>query len=167
MLDRLRIALPEVRWVRPEGLHLTLHFWPNLTETDVPRVLEAAAAPLVHVDGFDVELGGVGAFPHDGDERVLWLGMRSGEPEMVALQAAVEESLDRAGFPAEERRYHPHVTLGRPRQRFDRATRERWRDFDGTALPRHAVREVWLYRSQPGPGGSRYEVLERLKLGSA
>jgi len=165
LLERLRVALPEVRWVRPEGLHLTLHFWPNLAETDVPRVLAAAQQPLTGAAPFQASFGGLGVFPRAGDERVLWLGMHGGDAEAIALQAGVESALDAAGFSAEERRFHPHVTLGRPRQRFDHAARARWGGFEDATLPPCAASQVWLYRSQPGPGGSRYEVLERLPLG--
>jgi 2'-5' RNA ligase len=167
LLDQLRAALPEVRWVRPEGLHLTLRFWPDLAETDVPRVLAAAQEPITRAVPFDATLGGLGAFPRPGDERVLWLGMRSGDAEAITLQAEVDRALDAAGFPGEQRPFHPHVTLGRPRQRLDDKVRARWRSFADAVLPPYAVREVWLYRSHPGPGGSRYEVLQRLPLGGA
>ena len=164
LLDQLGAALPEVRWVRPEGLHLTLHFWPDLHEDRVPRLLDAARASLQRAAPFEIGLGGLGAFPRNGDERVLWVGMRSGEPPTVALQDDVEQALDAAGFPREERAFHPHVTLGRPRQRLDGDARRRWRSFSTAALPPCAAREVTLYRSHPGPGGSRYEVLDRLPL---
>ncbi len=164
LLDELRASLPEVRWVRPEGLHLTLHFWPDLREDRVTRLLDAASAPLRNAAPFEMALGGLGAFPRDGDERVLWMGMRQGEAQAVALQDRVEQALDAAGFPREQRAFHPHVTLGRPRQRLDDDVRRRWRAFAEAALPPCAVHDVVLYRSHPGPGGSRYEVLQRLPL---
>jgi RNA 2',3'-cyclic 3'-phosphodiesterase len=167
LLDELRRSVGEVRWVRPEGLHLTLHFWANLHEDNVARVLQAAAAALDGTAPYPAELAGLGAFPRDGDERVLWLGMREGQQRTVALQGAVERALESAGFPMEQRAFHAHVTLGRPRQRLDADARRRWRGFAGTVLPPCAVREVLLYRSQPGPGGSRYEVLARLPLSAS
>lgn len=167
LLGELREALPEVRWVRPEGLHLTLHFWPNLHEDNAARVLHAASVPLQRIAPYIAEFGGLGAFPRDGDERVLWLGMRGGLAQSVALQNDVEGALDAAGFPREQRAFHPHVTLGRPRQRLDADARRRWRGFAGAALPPCSVGEVLLYRSHPGAGGSRYEVLDRLPLSAS
>jgi 2'-5' RNA ligase len=70
------------------------------------------------------------------------------------------------GFLVEQRAFTPHVTLGRPRTRLDAAARRRWQGFAGETLPAFAVEEVRLYRSHPGPGGSRYEVLARLPLGA-
>ena len=164
LLDDLRRAIPAVRWVRPEGLHLTFHFWPSLQEDEVPRVLDAARRAVQGATPYQATLGGLGAFPRDGDERVLWLGMAGGQAETAALQDAVEAALQDAGFEREGRGFHPHVTLGRPRGRLDAASRRSWKERSEVALPPFAVREVLLYRSHPGPGGSRYEVLDRLAL---
>jgi 2'-5' RNA ligase len=165
LLDELRASLPDVRWVRPEGVHLTLHFWERLPDDDVSRVVDAVRAPLARVAGFDAQFGGLGSFPRDGDERVLWMGVRQGDGEMALLQDRSERALEAAGFEREPRAFHPHVTLGRPRRRFDTVARERWRAHADATLPPFAVGEVRLYRSHPGPGGSRYEVLERIPLG--
>lgn len=164
LLDELRRAIPAVRWVRPEGLHLTLHFWPSLGEDEVARVVGAAREAVQGAPRYEARLGGLGAFPRDGDERVLWLGMSEGQAETAALHEAVEGALEVAGFECEARGFHPHVTLGRPRGRLDAASRRRWKERGEVALPPFAVREVLLYRSHPGQGGSRYEVLDRLAL---
>lgn len=166
LLDRLRSTLPAVRWVRGEGLHLTLHFFASLGENEVQGVLDAAAVPAVAAEPYTAQLGGLGCFPRDGDERVLWIGMLQGQRDTAALHAAVATSLAGKGFLAEERAFTPHVTLGRPRTRFDAAARRRWQGFAAETLPAFAVDEVCLYRSHPGPGGSRYEVLARLPLGA-
>ncbi len=167
LLDDLRRAVPGVRWVRPEGLHLTLHFWASLPEDDAARVVDAARAAVHATPPYPAALGGLGAFPRDGDERVLWLGMAEGTAATAALQEAVESALGAAGFEPEPRRFHPHVTLGRPRTRLDAAARARWRSVADAALPPFTVDAVLLYRSHPGPGGSRYEVLERLPLSAS
>ncbi len=165
LLDRLRAALPDVRWVRGEGLHLTLHFFAGIDENDVQRVLDAAGEACAPATPFTAQLGGLGCFPRDGDERVLWIGMSQGAQETAALQGAVEKALAAKGFAGEERAFTPHVTLGRPRTRFNDAARRTWQRFAGETLPEFAVAELCLYRSHPGPGGSRYEVLARLPFG--
>ena len=167
LLDRLRAALPRVRWVRTEGLHLTLHFFASLAGEEVPRVLAAAADATAGVTPFTLTLDGLGCFPRDGDERVLWIGARDGAAETVALQRRVEDALGTAGFQREERAFAPHVTLGRPRQRFDAPDRTRWQRFADETLPGFGVHEVLLYRSHPGPQGSRYEVIGRVSLDAA
>jgi RNA 2',3'-cyclic 3'-phosphodiesterase len=166
LLDRLRSALPDVRWVRTEGLHLTLHFFASLGDGEVDTVVRAAGDAAVRASPFTAQVGGLGCFPRDGDERVLWVGTLAGSAETAALQADVERNLEAAGFAREARAFAPHVTLGRPRTRFTDAHRRRWREFAGEALPPFTVATVRLYRSHPGPGGSRYEVLATLPLGA-
>jgi len=164
LLDRLRVALPEVRWVRSEGLHLTLHFFANLAEDEVARVVAAARDATQLAQPYGAQLGGLGCFPRDGDERVLWIGMRSGAAETATLQCACEDNLDRAGFVRESRPYRPHVTLGRPRTRFSDDVRRRWQRYADSELPPFEATELRLYRSHLGTGGSRYEVLATLPL---
>ncbi len=167
LLDRLRGALPGVRWVRGEGLHLTLHFFADLAESDVPRVVDAARDAAERVQPYRMQLGGLGCFPREGDERVLWIGMLHGREETAALQRAAENALQARGFEPEPRAFAPHVTLGRPRERFTSAARRRWQQFADDTLSPCEVRDVCLYRSHMGAGGSRYEVLDRIPLSAA
>jgi len=156
LLDELRGAARDVRWVRAEGMHLTLHFWASLDESDVQRVVGAAAAPVRAAASYRAQLGGLGSFPG-----VLWLGMSQGAAETVALQRDVERALAAAGFEVERRSFHPHVTVGRVRGRLRSLPRVE------VALPPFTVEHVHLYRSHPGPGGSRYEVIETLPLSAS
>jgi len=165
LVERLCESIAGVRWVRPEGLHVTLHFFASLGDDAAATVVDAARAAARDTAPYRAQLGGLGCFPREGDERVLWMGMLQGEAETAALQRATEGALAQQGFPVEQRRFRPHVTLGRPRQRFSDAERRRWAGFAAEALPPFAVEEVRLYRSHPGPGGSRYEVLESVPLG--
>ena len=167
LLDRLRGALPEVRWVRSEGLHLTLHFFESLHEHRVDAVVDAARTAAAHHAPYTAQLAGLGCFPRDGDERVLWIGMTQGAEETARLQRDAEGALDAAGFAPEPRGFKPHVTLGRPRQRFSDAQRQRWREHAAESLSAFHVGGLRLYRSHPGPGGSRYEVLAALPLSAA
>lgn len=167
LLDRLRAELPGVRWVSSEGLHLTLHFFATLADEEAPRVLAAAAEAAAQAAPFRLRLGGLGCFPRDGDERVLWIGVQDGAAAMAALQRDVEDALGAAGYPHEQRAYAPHLTLGRPRRRFDAGDRARWQRFAGESLSDFGVQQVLLYQSHLGPQGSRYEVVGRAPLSGA
>lgn len=164
LLDRLRGALPEVRWVRGKGLHLTLHFFEDLSDDLAGTVVEAARTASRDVGAYQAQLGGLGCFPRQGDERVLWIGMQQGHDETASLQGNVEDALHAAGLAREQRPFRAHVTLGRPRRRFDTATRRCWQRFAEESLPPFTVAAVQLYRSHLGAGGSRYEVLDSAPL---
>ena len=108
-----RLIRGEVRWVRPEAIHLTLKFFGDIPETavaDIAAVVEKAAAaeaPLTF------SIGGAGVFPDLRRPRVLWLGMDGDVPRLLRLQKEIEGGLGVAGFPAEERPFRPHLTLAR------------------------------------------------------
>ncbi|HEY8817758.1 MAG TPA: RNA 2',3'-cyclic phosphodiesterase, partial [Candidatus Limnocylindrales bacterium] len=80
----------DVRWVRLDGLHLTLRFiGPTLEDrveaaTTAVRAAAAAAAP------FGISIGGAGTFPPTGRPRALWLGVRAGEVELAELARTID-----------------------------------------------------------------------------
>jgi len=98
-------------------LHLTLVF---LGEIPAPRVVDIAAAvarPIDTVQPFRAVFGGVGVFPDRGAPRVLWLGLVAGVRETQALQQIVSDRLEPLGVAREPRPFHPHLTIGRWRDR--------------------------------------------------
>ncbi len=105
-VERLRAAGASGNFTRPENLHLTLHFLGEQLPARAKalgRLLDACdAAP------FDLELSGFGLFPGG----VCWVGLRD-NPALSDLYARLGDALLRAGFPVDNRPYHPHLTLGR------------------------------------------------------
>ncbi len=155
-------AAGDVRWTRPESLHVTLEF---LGDVQSERIDAIAAAASVAFDGgapFVMRARGIGAFPTLRRPRVLWIGIEA--PPLKTLAAALDAALVRCGFPASGP-WRPHLTIGRVRSlRGSAETRGRLealgeRDF-GTTW----VESVQLYRSHLQPGGSVYEELARFPL---
>jgi len=105
----------DIRWVRPEGIHLTLKFFGDIPEgavSDISPVVEKAAAGH---DPPGLSVSGTGVFPDLRRPRVLWLGMTGDVERLLTLQTALERDLQRIGFPREERPFRPHLTLARIR----------------------------------------------------
>jgi 2'-5' RNA ligase len=114
LMERLRPAAPNVKWVEPEGLHWTLSFLGNVDGCETGDVCAVVAEAALEHEPFDLEIRGAGAFPSPDRPRTLWLGVGEGRDQMIALQASVEKSLESLGFRGEARRYTPHLTIGRP-----------------------------------------------------
>ena len=87
----------DVRWVRLDGLHLTLRF---LGPTPEDRIEPTSRRPWNGGDGgpgpIDLELGGAGTFPPSGRPRALWIGIAEGAE---ALGTAGHARLDAAWPP--------------------------------------------------------------------
>jgi len=166
LIEQLRRAQVEVKWVEAENLHLTLKFLGDVDPLELPEVCRAVEKAAVGEAPFRMQLRGAGAFPSLDRPRILWLGVGVGNEQVSELFERIDQTLAEAGFAPESRKFHPHMTLGRIRRAFkgvsDLADLLRRRhDFEaGTCDVTQAV----VFVSQLGRGGPRYEAVARLPL---
>jgi 2'-5' RNA ligase len=163
LLETAAERVEAVRWARPEGLHLTLHFFGRLPEADRGRVIALLAPVAATFPPLDVCLGGLGRFPLRGPARVLWAGVSDGAAEVVKLADACRDILGTAGFAVDKRPHHPHCTLGRP-SRWSAAQRVAWEGLQPRPQPSWRAGRLVLFESQQGRGGSRYLERDALSL---
>ena len=153
-----------MRWVRPEGVHLSVHFFGRLDDADVGAALAAVAPAAAACPPFVLRLGGLGCFPERGPARVLWVGADQGAEQLGELAAGCRAGLAAAGFAVEAGPFRAHCTVGRTRSAWRAAERARWLGAATPELPRFDARVLTLYESQPGRGGSVYTPRARLAL---
>jgi RNA 2',3'-cyclic 3'-phosphodiesterase len=104
----------DVRWVRLDGLHLTLRFLGPTTEELVAPTMTAVEAVARGARGaIPIELAGSGTFPSGRRPRTLWIGMSQGVDGLSELAAAAESALVAAGWQPDGRPFRPHLTLAR------------------------------------------------------
>jgi 2'-5' RNA ligase len=113
MQEKLAVSIPEVKWVEPENLHVTLLFLGEVPDSEVPEVCQRVAEAVADVAPFPVKVEGFGAFPEGRRPRVLWAGITTGAEQLQHVHDLIEKPLHYMGFRREERRYVPHITLGR------------------------------------------------------
>jgi RNA 2',3'-cyclic 3'-phosphodiesterase len=114
--ERLRgLIRGDIRWVRPEGIHLTLKFFGDISPADVGRIAAIVAAAAANQRPLSLSLGGVGVFPDPRRPRVLWLGLNGDLPPLLSFQQGLERALAGIGFPPEGRPFRAHLTLARIR----------------------------------------------------
>lgn len=169
-VDSLR-RIPGVRFMPSESYHVTLKFLGEVQ--DLERVKQAAEE--VRAEKFEVSFREAGFFPNPKAPRVFWAGIHA-DDRLPHLASALEESLAQAGFPREERPFHPHLTLARsgsgsPTPRRDEQPVAGFRalvyvveknpppDF-GTMT----ANEFFLYESKLSPRGAQYSKLARYAL---
>ncbi|MDQ3854781.1 MAG: RNA 2',3'-cyclic phosphodiesterase [Chloroflexota bacterium] len=118
-LERVQTRYPdlrrELRWVRGEGLHITLQFLGDVGAEQKAELL-AELARLPPVEPFTLECSGVDTFGRVDRARVLWAGIRGDVGLLARLHAQVERATLAAGFAPEDREFRPHVTLARVRE---------------------------------------------------
>ena len=164
--EKLAQASTDVKWVAPENLHVTLLFVGEVDDREVPAVCRVVAEQTQQHSSFPMTIERVGCFPNPRRPRVLWIGVGEGTQELCALHDGLERPLlDLGCYRREERKYTPHITLGRVRS-------ERPADMLTAALTKNAgwqggqttVNEILVMSSELGPQGPSYTVLSRAKL---
>lgn len=113
--DRLRgeLGSRSVRWVQPQGIHLTLKFLGDTPQEQLDEMQRALARAAAAVEPFLVSAEGVGCFPNVRQPRVVWVGLQEPTGALLRLRNAVEGEVAPLGYPTEKRPFQPHLTLGR------------------------------------------------------
>ena len=115
-IGRLQTQVPTgVKWVDPQGIHLTLKFFGNINSAWKEPVLEAMGDVGRQAAPFDLALSSLGVFPNERQPRVLWSGVNGDMEALGGLQEEVEQAMLALGFRREKRRFNPHLTIGRVR----------------------------------------------------
>jgi RNA 2',3'-cyclic 3'-phosphodiesterase len=174
-MDGVRNFAPDVRWVRPESLHITLKFIgeksPEIADQIKVALSTLVAAPVT------VTFRGYGFFPTTRSPRVFWIGIEAG-PELSNLAASIDRATEELGIPPEQHAFHPHLTLARGgsgsgsprRQQGDRKNadfqrlQEKLAAMPAAEFGTITAREFFLYQSKLGPGGAEYSRLQGFLL---
>ncbi|WP_372926044.1 RNA 2',3'-cyclic phosphodiesterase, partial [Marinobacter sp.] len=150
------------RWQRADQLHLTLAFLGSVEAERLPAISEAARN--LPVKPFDLTVTGVGCFGDPDHPKNLWAGLQPVK-ELAGLQVALNERLALAGFPQEQRRFRPHITLARFSRKSAGSVREVLGVHRDIQAGSFLVERIVLFRSIQGAHGSVYEVLDRFIFG--
>lgn len=149
------------RLTPPPNWHLTLCFLGEIPP-DRYEVMVHLLARASLGRPFRCRFGRLGSFPRAGRATVLWVGVSDGAESLSSLAAEVGETVEASGLRAPERPFSAHLTLSRLRPPRD------LRALVSSAPPAGVdmmVEEVTVFRSHPGSGHPRYEVMERIGLG--
>ncbi len=172
-LEGVRQFAPDVRWARPEALHITLKF---IGEMDAERLEDVRRAlRAVQGEATEIRFRKTGFFPTPKSARVFWVGVEAG-PQLAALASTVQEALEPLGVEREKRAFSPHLTLartgsGRPsrgREDHDNPSFRRLQE-KLSAMPEPdfgamTPREFCLYQSKLSPSGAQYTKLAGFAL---
>ena len=163
--DTFRGSGLKIRWVRKEGIHLTLKFLGDIDTDDVDKIRAAMERAAKTFSPFTVRGEGIGVFPDLKRPRVVWVGV-SGDVEVIrALQGDLETQLSSLGFQKERRPFKGHLTLGRVKDRLDRMklseALERLKDFRTEFF---TAQSVVLFQSDLRPSGAVYSRLAEVVL---
>lgn len=166
--DTIRELGLDIRWVRKEGIHLTLKFLGDIDFDHVGQVQAAMERATKGSSPFTLKGEGVGVFPDLRRPRVVWAGMSGDVDVLNALQGDLESELKRLGFPKEKRRFKGHLTIGRVKGRLDRTKlAEALKALGDFQTQSFTAESLVLFQSDLRSGGAVYTKLVEVPLISA
>lgn len=166
MYSSLRSLLgsEKINWVRLENIHLTLVF---LGDTEMEMIKAAESVLKQNCTGFGefrFGLTGVGVFKNFKEPKVIWAGIDN-QDRLTELNKLITSGLNEAGFKTEERRFKPHLTIGRIKFiKNAEALKSAITRYQDTFIQEVHVKEVILYESILKPAGPVYMPLGKYSL---
>lgn len=164
-IRKLDTGNKHIRWIKPQGMHLTLKFLGDITNEKITGVKSVLAKTVKDHRPFQLSLKGTGTFPRGKKfPRILWIGVKENQ-SLLKLQSRIENDLERHHYPKEQRKYHPHLTLGRVKIPYHLESvlsildKNKEREFGDMF-----VRRITLFLSTLKPTGAEYTILSEFAL---
>ncbi len=178
IIRKLSQTLPDVRWVNPHGIHLTLAFLGELDDEQLGKALDAVEEAAQKAAPFEYRSKGLGTFGSQQQPRVIWIGVEdlpTGKIQGSPLHYAhrmLSRSLESRGFELEKRPFSPHLTLARikqplsfeSRQSLQRLLHSRLSAATSAIYPAHSL---CLMKSELSRSGAKYSCLKECPLGGS
>ena len=154
----------DIRWVKPENIHLTLKFLGN-TEESTDSIVDVIKGTCSRFEPVTLEIRGVGVFPNVKSPRVIWAGMNC-NTALAEIRNSIEEGLFSLGFERDSRKFSPHLTLGRFRSsQGRRPLMDKIELLKDKSYGMIHAETVVLMKSDLAPGGAQYTRLAEISLG--
>lgn len=158
------MAFHRINWVLPENIHITLKFFGETPETQIPLIGKVLSEAVSTVSPFTMHLLGTGAFGSRYDPRVIWVGIQHAGP-LTELAMNIKEGLKTIGMLPDRQNFVPHLTLGRIKMIADlklfQKTMEKYRNV---RLQNCTIDQLILYESILKREGPEYHALETYSL---
>ncbi|MGH2478343.1 MAG: RNA 2',3'-cyclic phosphodiesterase [Ktedonobacteraceae bacterium] len=157
-----RQLLPDLGWVDPTGIHLTLAFLGELDDPALAKAEKAASTAAAQSNPFSYRLSGLGTFGPARYPRVLWMGVSEPSGMLDVVQRALSLALEREGFASEKRPFSPHLTLARiktPLNPEQLQFLQQLLSHHQFASPNYRVTRLYVMKSELARSGARYSCL--------
>ncbi len=100
------------KWVELKNMHFTYHFLGDVEVEKVPLLKEAVKDSLAVYDA-NLQIKGLGAFPHLKNPRVLFMNIFDSNDLVLRLHSQLKLQLENIDMPTDNKLFKPHLTMVR------------------------------------------------------
>ena len=156
----------KISWTRPQSQHLTLKFFGDVSTEDAKNICAAVKNRIASGSSLNLKIEKLGVFPDTRRPRVLWCGVADDDEKLSVLQKKMEADFEGIGFPAENRPFRSHLTLGRIKEPHGlTGISEALTKHSAFAAGKFECKELILFQSKLLPQGAVYTKLAEFALG--
>ncbi len=153
-----------IKWVDLNNIHITLKFFGETLEEQIPDICAALTEITAGMTAFDLVLSNTGIFGSKYNPRVIWIGIEQNE-KLLDLGQEILDGLEKIGFKKDRQNFVPHLTIGRikhidNKERFN-STLKKLQSVD---IQKEAINRFYLFESKLFRTGPRYSIIETFKL---
>ncbi len=164
ILEELGKAKADVKWVKPETIHLTLKFLGYIEEGKILQIKERLTEICKNFFPFDIVLENIGTFPSWNNPQVLWIGVGEGKENVKRLAKEAEKVMALEGFEKESRDFKAHITVGRIKSpRNTKRLQKLGNDIRVQPIKSH-IDKVVLYKSDLSEEGAIHTAIAQIEL---
>ena len=154
-----------ISWTKPQGQHLTLKFFGDISTEDVKNICSAVQNRVASGQSLNLKIEKLGVFPDARRPRVLWCGVTGDVEKLSILQKQLDSDFADIGFPVEDRPFRAHLTLGRIKDSHGlTGISEALTKNSAFAAGEFNCTELILFQSKLSPKGAVYTKLAEFVL---
>lgn len=155
--------LPDLRWVDPTSIHLTLAFLGEIDALQLEKAIEATRYAAASSNPFTYRLSGAGIFGPPRQPRVFWMGISEPSGTLSVVHQALTLALEQQGFAVEKRPFSPHLTLARIKSPLSPEQLQLLQQLlvrYQFASPAYHVTHLYVMKSELARSGAQYTCLQ-------
>lgn len=163
--EKLKELIPNFKPSFPDKLHLTIAFVGDQPESFKERLIELLERASVSIPAFSVTPAYLDGFPNLHRANVLWIGVKGDIDKLFIIRHRIKDGLMSLGLPVDERRFVPHIALGKASELELNAYQET--EFEKIELQTFKpirVDSIKLFESIPNTGFHKHNTLAEIKL---
>jgi RNA 2',3'-cyclic 3'-phosphodiesterase len=155
-----------ISWTKPEGRHLTLKFFGDISMEDIKNICSVVQNRIASGSSLNLKIEKLGVFPDARRPRVLWCGLTGDVEKLSTLQKQLDSDFASIGFPKENRPFQAHLTLGRIKEQHGLSgISEALAKHNTFVAGEFSCNELILFQSKLFPQGAVYTKLAEFPLG--
>ena len=154
-----------ISWTKPQGQHLTLKFFGDISTEDVKNICTVVQNRIASEQSLNLKIEKLGVFPDTRRPRVIWCGVMGDTEKLSIIQKQLDGVFANIGFPAEDRPFQAHLTLGRIKDSHGlTGINEALTKYNAFAAGEFNCTELILFQSKLSPQGAIYTKLAEFAL---